>query len=286
MSSVIKPSREFGQHIVLNQKPSKSVPLLEKHSASLVKFTTRRLQVSSNTTAFAFSFSLSSKYKLIVLNQGSLGACVANSYAAIIASIKGFSTSRLYLYYNARVGQGFATLEDSGIPILDSLPIFKSFGLPLESNWPYKIMKFGVLPDYSKTYKIANTKTVVNISPIPQTDIDIKTALKAGQFVMFGHSVYSSYMSNDVAKTGIIPVPDTSNESDEGGHCTHIVGWTSFNDIEYYIIRNSWGTGWGNDGKAVPTFGFKNNGKNGGFAYMPASYVLDSELSWEFFAIA
>ena len=176
--------------------------------------------------------------------------------------------------------------EDTGLNLLPSYPIFKSFGLPLESNWPYVISKFSVLPDYSKTYKVANTTTVVNISVILQTDSAIKTALTAGKFVMFGFNVYSSFMSNAVAQTGIIPIPNTSSETQEGGHCVHIVGWCSFNNVSYYIIRNSWGVGWGNDGAAIPTVNFKNNGRNGGFGYMPTSYVLDKIKSTEFLSIS
>ena len=93
-------------------------------------------------------------------------------------------------------------------------------------------------------------------------------------------------MSNSVAQTGIIPVPNTSNETNEGGHCIHLVGWCTFNNVSYYIIRNSWGLGWGNDGSANPKPGFKNNGRNGGFAYIPTSYVLDNTLAFEFLSVA
>ena len=92
-------------------------------------------------------------------------------------------------------------------------------------------------------------------------------------------------MTNAVAKTGIIPIPNTSTETQEGGHCVHIVGWCKFNNVSYYIIRNSWGLGWGNGGQVIPVAGFQNNGRNGGFGYMPTTYVLNTNLSSEFLAI-
>ena len=286
MSGVIKPTIEFGHHISFNHKPSQSIPHVDNHLSLLAEATTHNIKLKTKITVFPTSFSLSSKFLLTVLDQGVIGSCVANSYADIIASLRGIVASRLYLYYNARVACGDSPNEDTGLDILQAYPIFKSFGLPLESNWPYDTNKFNVLPDYSKTYKIANNTTVVNIAVIPQSNFAIKTALTANKFIIFGIIVYDSFMSANVAKTGIIPVPNPSTESEQGGHCMHIVGWCKLNDIEYYIIRNSWGLGWGNNGATTPNIGFKNNGKNGGFAYIPTKYVLDPNFAFEFLSIA
>ena len=192
--------------------------------------------------------------------------------------------SRLYLYFNGRVGTGFAPNNDSGLDLLQSYSIFKTFGLPPETNWPYNINNFSIIPPYNLTYKIAVMQSV-NIKPIAQTEIAIKTELYANRFIMLGISVYTSFMSQSVAQKGIIPLPNISKEQLQGGHCIHIVGWCMIGTVDYYIIQNSWGKGWGNNGIIKPVNNFKNNGSNGGFAYIPSNYILNKNLAFEFLSI-
>lgn len=47
-----------------------------------------------------------------------------------------------------------------------------------------------------------------------------------------------------------MPNPNKSSEMILGGHAVTIIGWddTKFGST-YYLIQNSWGTGWGNEGK-------------------------------------
>jgi len=57
------------------------------------------------------------------------------------------------------------------------------------------------------------------------------------------------------------------------------------NEKLHYIIQNSWGTSWGNDGAIPPTKDFYNNGLNGGFCYIPAEFIVDPTLSSELVVI-
>jgi C1A family cysteine protease len=272
-------TREFGHHFQLNHKQSVSIPHTEKHLKYVLK------AAKPTIVTFPDSFSLSSKYSLIILDQGNLGSCVVNSFSGIIQSLYNANCSRLYLYFNARVATGYSPTDDSGLDLLQALPILSSFGLVPEINWPYKINMFSKIPPFSNTYKIADTTIPIKYQSVPQNEKDIKGALLANKFIIFGISVYSSFMTNQVAKTGIIPMPNISREANQGGHCIHIVGWCKLNNQTYYIIRNSWGKSWGNDGSVIPITNFSNNGTNGGFAYIPATYVLNPNLAFEFMAI-
>ena len=273
-------NREYGKNIVLNHAKSKS----QDH---ITKFESLPKLMAVKDVIFPPTFSLSSRFSLTVLDQGSIGSCVANSFAAIMKSLHNIMPSRLYYYFNARVATGTSPTYDSGLDLLQAYPIFKSFGIVPEINWRYITTNYSQMPPYSLTYKVANTVIPVTVSNVAQNDAAIKAALYSNNFIIFGIYVYSSFMTRAVASTGIIPMPNTKNESLQGGHCIHIVGWTTYKNTPYYIIQNSWSTGWGNGGAATATAAvpFKNNGKNGGFAYIPTAYVLNPSLAFELLAV-
>jgi C1A family cysteine protease len=232
-----------------------------------------------NNVALPTSFSLASRYKIKILNQGQLGSCVVNSFAGVMNSLYNVSTSRLYSYFNARVGQGGCPKVDNGLGIVESFPIFKSFGYVPESTWPYDIEKFSLLPPI-ETYKISN-KFDFTYKAVEQNSAAIKYALYTTGFVMFGIICYTSFMSEQAAKTGFISIP-LPTEKVDGGHCLNIVGWLTIDGKLYYIVRNSWGKSWGNDGATTPTENFYNDGNNGGFAYFPEEYILNPNLASAF----
>jgi C1A family cysteine protease len=73
--------------------------------------------------------------------------------------------------------------------------------------------------------------------------------------------VYSSFMTNTVAKNGIVPMPNTQTETQEGGHCVCIVG---YNDAtQMFKCANSWGTSWGING----------------YFFLPYNYVINTALA-------
>jgi len=233
-------------------------------------------------------FSLATQYPQLtsqVLDQGNLGSCVANSFCGIMWTTRGILPSRLYMYFNARVATGVCPKSDSGVDLLQAAPTLAGYGLPPETTWAYNTQLFSKMPPYLDTYRNATITPAVNMQPISQTQVAINTALNNNKMVMFGFYVYPSFMSSQVAANGLIPIP-APNERSQGGHCVHIVGYTNLNNTQYYIIRNSWGQAWGNDGNVNPQspFNFKNNGSNGGFGYMPVAYILDSAKCFEFVA--
>jgi C1A family cysteine protease len=63
--------------------------------------------------------------------------------------------------------------------------------------------------------------------------------------VLVGFVVYESFMSDEVAETGIMPIPKRGEEQ-QGGHEVVCLGY----DLEKQIalIQNSWGDGWGQKG--------------------------------------
>ena len=73
----------------------------------------------------------------------------------------------------------------------------------------------------------------------------MKTALAESLPVVIGIDVYESFESDEVAKTGIVPIPG-KKEQLLGGHAVCVVGYDDSKN--WLIVRNSWGTSWGNKG--------------------------------------
>ena len=93
---------------------------------------------------------------------------------------------------------------------------------------------------------------------------NIVNVLTHGIPVVFGVTLYDSFESREVANSGMVPMPSTS-ERVVGGHCMVIVGSTD----THFIVRNSWGFDWG----------------QGGYCYMPHEYLTDEGLADDFWAI-
>jgi C1A family cysteine protease len=191
--------------------------------------------------------------------------------------------SRLFEYYNARLLEG-TTSEDSGATIRDTITAAVKYGVANESLWAYDVTKFTVKPPQA-AYTEAALHLVTSYHSIANGDLaSIKAAIIAGYGVEFGFDVYSSFLSDAVANTGIVPVPNTQTETLEGGHAVVIVG---FDDTtQMFLVRNSWGTDWGllQTGNAAPKFGGQPITAPGYFL-MPYAYVGNTSLSSDFWVV-
>ena len=265
-------------NFILNHKPSSCKKYVDEYILKANEFDTTLLKLS--TMSLPSSFSLASKYNLNILDQDALGACVLNSFAGIINSYFQINTSRLYHYYICRVATNNLITDDSGLDLLESIPLLMSYGLVPEELCPYNIKNFSDTPPLV-AFKNSIITNKFNIIPISQTILSIKKSLYDGFFVILGFYVYNSFLLKSTSLNGIIPMPNMSNETIQGGHCCHLIGWCNINNSPYFIMRNSWGKNWGNDGNINPDMTFINNGENGGFCYIPFEYIINPTLSFE-----
>jgi C1A family cysteine protease len=83
---------------------------------------------------------------------------------------------------------------------------------------------------------------------------------------VFGFTVYDSFESDQVAKTGILNMPKP-DEPEVGGHAVMGVGYDDAK--KRLLVRNSWGADWGMKG----------------YFTMPYDYVASRDLSDDFWTI-
>jgi C1A family cysteine protease len=205
-----------------------------------------------------------------VYDQGQLGSCTANSIGAALEfdqmkeGEQSFTPSRLFIYYNERVIEGTVT-SDSGAQIRDGVKSVNQQGAPPESDWPYDISKFADKPPQQAYDDAAKHKSIL-YQRVTQTLRQLKGCLAAGYPFVFGFTVYESFESQQVASTGEAPMPK-ADEKQLGGHAVMAVGYEE--DQQRFIVRNSWGPGWGMNG----------------YFTLPYPYLLQDTLSSDFWTI-
>jgi C1A family cysteine protease len=200
-----------------------------------------------------------------IVDQGQLGSCTANAATACYefeAQKQGeppSARSRLFIYYNERAIEG--TIQwDAGAYIRDAFKTMNKEGAPPETLWPYTISKFARRPT-QKSYQSGLARQALLYQTVPQDATAIMAAVALNQLVEIGFTVYSSFF--DIGPDGMMKMPALS-EQVQGGHAVCVVGFDQ--TARVWIIRNSWGTGWGDHG----------------YFYMPFEYLLTPSLSTDF----
>jgi C1A family cysteine protease len=193
-----------------------------------------------------------------IWDQGPVGSCTAHGsgYCDFIAHhLSGapldFLPSRLAIYGHTRILEGTFG-EDDGAMIRDTVKTLRTFGIFDEKLWPYdpdKLNDKGFLAFNAQSKK---HKTLQYARVMPG-DHAFKTVLSSGYPIVFGMTLYQSFESDVVAKTGMVPQPINPNDQPIGGHCMALVGYDDARQL--WIVRNSWGAGWGDKGYCYIPYG-------------------------------
>jgi len=168
---------------------------------------------------------------------------------------------------------------DTGAFLRSTMGALVLFGVPPEEYWKYVIADFDKEPP-AFCYAFAQNYQAIKYYRLDPCGTSknvllkrIKTNLAHQLPAMFGFTVFSSY--NQAEETGKIPYP-TTGEKIVGGHAVVAVGYDDNMKIKNtnpgavettgaLLIRNSWGTGWGDKG----------------YGWLPYEYVLNGlAIDW------
>ncbi len=222
-----------------------------------------------------------------IKDQGNIGSCTAFAAVGMYeyfqkrAFNKYIDGSELFVYKTTRNILDWD--GDTGGYLRTAMGSLALFGIPPSSSYPYEVEKFDNEPpafiySYGQNFQAL---TYYRLDPLGssgnQALINIKEQLSIGIPSMMGFTCYTSLDHPKTSKSGKIPFP-SENESVLGGHAVMVVGYDDdlviINPIDKkrrkgaLIIRNSWGTNWGDDG----------------YGYIPYEYVKQ-KLASDFWCI-
>jgi C1A family cysteine protease len=204
-----------------------------------------------------------------VEDQGQLGSCTGNAIAGAMEFLHRKETkrvvnfSRLFIYYQERKLEGTID-QDAGAQIRDGIKALAKVGVCKEYLYPYNVERFKHPPSIQANADAAKHK-IVEYRRVRGL-YDMRAALAGGTPVVFGFTVYDSFESDAVAKSGKVPMPG-AHERVQGGHAVLAVGYDEAAAV--VICRNSWGKDWGDKG----------------YFYLPYGYVTNRDLSDDFWTV-
>ena len=132
----------------------------------------------------------------------------------------------------------------------------------------------GVMPANARADAAARKLALAPVAP--KNVAAIKAALATRRPVGFSIPVYTSwYRSAEVQRSGRLTMP-LPNDTQEGGHAICAVGYQDLATAPgggYFLIRNSWGTGWAYQSPYGP-----------GYGVIPYAYIAG--YNWEAYTLA
>jgi C1A family cysteine protease len=204
-------------------------------------------------------------------DQGQIGSCTANAAVGLLeyfeqkANNRYTDASRLFVYKTERNLLGWT--GDTGAYLRTAMGALALFGAPPERYWPYDETSYDVEPPAFCYAFGANYQGLKYFRLDPagtsaaQALDSVKAYLAAGFPSMFGFPVYPEY-DNPLAG-GLVAYPAPSGRS-RGGHANAAVGYDDNlmigADKGALLIRNSWGTAWGNAGYAWMSYKYVTEG--------------------------
>jgi len=115
--------------------------------------------------------------------------------------------------------------------------VFDNGGISLEKDYPYVALDEMCTSDFGGPVTVSTVNTVKSYS-----ESQLLAAIAQGP-VSVTVDADSTYFRN--YSSGVITSADCGTKLD---HAITAVGYGTENGNDYYLVRNSWGTGWGDKG--------------------------------------
>lgn len=185
--------------------------------------------------------------------QGKRDTCLAFALVALYQHATGdFSDlSEQFLYWACKERDGLPYVRGTRPDV--AFEVLRDMGICTELTWPYQshviVNDEGQGPPPDGAVEEAWQRRILAYSCLPDRDpSQIKASLAGNRAVLIGLPIYEHWTTTWQAHTlGRVRKP-LPGESQSGGHAMTVLGYRDDQTAPgggYFIVRNSWGTGWG-----------------------------------------
>ena len=171
--------------------------------------------------------------------------------------------SRLFLYYNAICESGLNprnfrdNARNYGKPVLmrHCIEATSRLGWCNEEEWQ-QVGENWLEPPPRKLYQKAACHAGMRFERMNAEIEFLKESISHERPFIFGLYLYESFYSEEVTRNGIIPLPKNEKYK-KGAHSMMAVGYDD--RYGHFIVRNSMGRSWGNDGYGFLPYDYLEN---------------------------
>lgn len=191
------------------------------------------------------------QYPELVLDQGTEGTCTGFGLAAVINLLKyrggiaDFRGSPRMLYEMAKMHDEWPGEDYSGSSCRGAIRGWHNMGVCTEKSWPYGPHKQGAGLTVERARE-ARHNTLGAYYRLRSEIVDYHAALNETGALFVSAKVHEGWSNVTTNGSGRLPKIRFSRNY-TGGHAFAIVGYNR----EGFVVQNSWGQSWGDDGFAI-----------------------------------